>query len=104
MDKIIRQAVMERSQGLCELCESNDRVEPHHIIKGRGKRLQHETKESVIALCWGHHHGTDGVHGKNGYKLDLKLKIQLQQTYFNQGYTEEKVRKMMGGKLYDTSY
>ena len=38
--------------------------------------------------------------GKNGRELNLKLKVKLQETYFKQGYSEEEVRKLMGGKLY----
>lgn len=28
----------------------------------------------MVYLCYEHHEGTDGVHGKNGHKLDLQLK------------------------------
>lgn len=101
MNKEIIQAVLERSGGLCEECGVADYMcQLHHIIGGRGKRKQHETVESVILLCWDCHHGTFGVHGREGKTLDLKLKKQLQETYFNQGYTENEVRRMMGGKLY----
>lgn len=101
MDKKIVQAVLERSGGVCENCGAADyRVQLHHIIKGRGKRKEHETIDSVILLCWNCHHGTYGVHGREGKELDLKLKRQLQEKYFSQGYTENEVRKLMGGKLY----
>lgn len=92
--------VLERSQGLCELCGSPYGVELHHIIHGFGKRKQHENEYSVIALCWKHHKGKNGVHGKNGRKLDLYLKRRLQEKYFSMGYDENEIRKMMGGKLY----
>lgn len=102
MDKKIVQAVLERSKGVYEVCGAADyRVQLHHIIKGRGKRKQQETIESVILLCWNCHHGTYGVHGREGYLLDRKLKLKLQETYFNQGYSTEKVRQMLGGKLYE---
>ena len=101
MDKKIAQAVMERSKGLCEVCGAMDyNVQLHHIIGGRGKRKQHESIESVILLCWNCHHSNHGVHGKNGKKLDLRLKGQLQEVYFKQGYSENEVREKMGGKLY----
>ena len=101
MNKKVVNRVLERSKGLCELCESHDRVQLHHILGGNGKRKQHETAQSVIALCYDHHHGTYGVHGKNGHELSLTLKQNLQQTYFNMGYTEEEVKRLMGGKFYD---
>lgn len=31
--------------------------------------------------------------------LDVKLKAELQHTYFGQGHSETEVRKLMGGKL-----
>lgn len=83
----------------CELCGSHELVQRHHIVKGRGKRKQHENEHSTILLCWYCHHGTFGVHGKNGYALDRKLKIDLQEKYFSMGYTEDEVREMMGGKI-----
>lgn len=100
MDPEIIEHVKKRSKGRCEVCGSANMVELHHIIGGSGKRKQHETKESVVALCFYHHRGTYGVHGREGRALDLKLKRQLQEKYRQQGYTEEEVRRKMGGKIY----
>lgn len=99
MDNKIVQAVLERSKGLCEVCYSPGQ-HLHHIIGGHGRRTQHETRESVVLLCMNCHVGTRGVHGRLGRELDLKLKKKLQEIYFNQGYTEQEVRRLMGGKLY----
>jgi len=104
MDKHIYNQALERSEGgLCECygCQSNNNTQLHHIIKGSGKRTQCERIESVLFLCWEHHFGNYGVHGKNGHVLDMKLKIKLQETYFNLGMSEDDVRKLLGGKLYD---
>ena len=90
---------MERSDGLCELCRSHDRVQPHHIIGGRGKRLIHETIDSVIVLCHVHHHEDYGAHGIHGSELNITLKRHLQKVYFDKGYNEDQVRTMMGDKL-----
>lgn len=99
--KKIAPIVLERSGGLCENCGVGDYMcQLHHIVGGNGKRTQHQNKFSVINLCWDCHHGTYGVHGREGKALDLKLKIQLQDIYFSQGYTEEEVRGKLGGKLY----
>lgn len=84
----------------CKICGSTNLVEEHHIIKGRGKRKACETEQSKIMLCWEHHHGTYGVHGKQGHGLDMLLKLQLQATYFEMGKSEEEIRRLMGGKLY----
>lgn len=100
MNKKVVKKVLERSNGLCEICHSNYMVQLHHIIFGHGKRKQCENEHSVIALCWDCHHGIFGVHGMYGKMLDMKLKIGLQRKYFEMGYTESEVRGLMGGKLY----
>lgn len=95
------QDIIKRSKGRCEVCGGmNGEVQMHHIISGHGRRKQHENIDSIICLCWNCHHGTNGVHGKNGRELNLKLKAKLQETYFRHGHTEDEVREMMGGKLY----
>lgn len=83
----------------CEICGSHYGVQEHHIIHGRGKRKALERKESLIYLCWDHHHGNYGVHGKHGKALDTKLKLGLQLKYFGMGYSQAEVMLWMGGKL-----
>lgn len=100
MNKKVYEAVKKRSGELCEICGSNHLVEVHHILYGKGKRNQYESIDSCIDLCWEHHHGKNGVHGKNGHEIDIKLKRQLQDKYFDMGYTEDEVRGKMGGKIY----
>lgn len=92
--------VSERSQGLCELCKGNNNVQRHHVIKGSGKRSQCETYDSLKDLCYSCHHGTNGVHGKNGAKLDRQLKEQLQKRYIARGYSEEDIFYLMGDRNY----
>lgn len=99
MEKEIVEQVYKRSRGSCEVCGSAGE-ELHHIVQGTGKRNKHETSESIVLLCRECHRGTRGVHGRNGAKLNKALKKQLQEKYFQQGYTEEEVREKMGGRLY----
>ncbi|HLR34552.1 MAG TPA: hypothetical protein VK071_04395 [Tissierellales bacterium] len=96
----LRQKVLKRSKGLCELCHSSYMVQVHHILGGRGRRKQQERLETLILLCWDCHHGNYGVHGKNGRELDLKLKLDLQGKYRKEGYTDDEIRELMGGKIY----
>lgn len=100
MDKKIVEAVIERSQGLCELCGNNQMVQLHHIISGQGKRKQCETVESVKALCWTCHHGTFGVHGREGKALDRQLRQELEKTYRDQGLEEQEILYLLGGRYY----
>lgn len=88
---------------VCFICGSNHMVELHHIIHGRGKRREHENDDSTIYLCYEHHRGTKGVHGRDGHELDIELKLMLQNKYFDQGLTEDEVRVKMGGKIYGTN-
>ena len=100
MEKTIVDKVLERTQGLCQLCGSNDRVQIHHILSGNGRRKQQEREETLIPLCWEHHHGTYGVHGAKGQDLNKQLKRMLQYYYVSQGLSEDEIREKMGGRLY----
>lgn len=99
MKKKVVKAVKERSHGYCEVCGSNQGIELHHIVFGRGARTECENEHSVIALCRDCHRGNYGVHFNKS--LDLKLKINLQRKYKSLGYTEKEIRNLMGGKLYE---
>jgi len=98
MDKKVYQAVCSRANGECENCGEYyaNRLELHHILR----RKIEATVENCKMLCYKCHRGNDGVHGKNGHALDIKLKLQLQQTYFNRGINEDNVRKLMSGRIY----
>ena len=100
MNKLVYKQAFERSNGLCEICGSNNGVELHHILYGNGNRKKCERVETVIFLCYEHHRGTKGIHGRDGHKLDLKLKQKLQQYYFDEGIREIEVRKLMSDRLY----
>lgn len=100
MNVKVLKRILERSQGLCEICGSNNQVELHHIVYGNGKRKEHENEHSCIMLCFQHHKGNEGVHGMNGHRLNMMLKKDLQQRYMDMGYTEEEIRSLMGGMLY----
>ena len=90
--------VHKRAGGECEVCGSTKGLQQHHIVFR--SQLGPDTVENRILLCWDCHHGTYGVHGREGRVLDKKLKLELQEKYFDMGYSEEKVRELMGGKLY----
>ncbi len=87
-DKIMR---------VCYVCGRSGNLGKHHIIHGHGKRKACETRESLIDICYNCH---KLVHSPESYELDLNLKLQLQNIYFQKGYPEEKVRMLMGGKHY----
>lgn len=78
----------------CLVCGSWN-VEEHHIFFGQAKRKLSEDYGLKVWLCPTHHRGTNGVHGKNGHKLDSELK-QLGQKAFEWEHTREEFMKLMG--------
>ena len=78
----------------CIVCGSWN-VEEHHLYKGVAKRKLSEEYGLKIFLCPTHHRGTNGVHGKNGHKLDMELK-QLGQKAFEWDHSREEFIKIFG--------
>lgn len=63
--------------GPCEVCKRTSELENHHCMGGRTGHRKKSDKypELQFMLCaHGCHRGTNGVHGKNGADLALKLK------------------------------
>ena len=78
----------------CIICGSWN-VEDHHIFFGPAKRKLSEIYGLKVWLCPTHHRLTNGVHGKNGHKLDMELK-QLGQKAFEWEHTREEFIERFG--------
>jgi hypothetical protein len=89
--------VMVKCQNACYICGSKKNLELHHIIYRRHKIEADE--DNCIILCDECHRGENGVHGRDGFYVDLRLKLELQGIYFARRLSEDKVRLLMGGKL-----
>ena len=98
MNQKTRQKVYNRANRRCEICGRTTGLQIHHIV--RRSQLGSDKLDNLILLCWNCHHGTRGVHGREGAKLDLRLKLDLQRNYVAEGYTETEIRRLMGGKIY----
>ena len=96
MDSKVYNAVSKRADGSCEVCHRSGNLELHHILR----RKIPATIDNTIMLCPKCHRGMNGVHGKYGHKLDIFLKINLQNFYLENGFSEEETRKLMSGRLY----
>lgn len=57
----------------CYICGSKNNLHYHHICFGRNRKNSDEDG-LMVWLCYQHHEGTNGIHGKYGKELDLKLK------------------------------
>ena len=64
----------------CIECGSVFNLHLHHILFGKN-RAKADEDGLVVWLCYEHHEGTNGVHGKNGHNLDMKLKILAEQKW-----------------------
>lgn len=102
MNKKVKEAVLKRCEvidniGKCEYCNQYRIIQLHHVVSGIGKRTIHETELSVVGLCLECH---NYLHNKNGAKMNYELKKIVQERYKKRGYSEDEIRKLMGGKLY----
>jgi putative salt-induced outer membrane protein YdiY len=67
-------------QGRCFICGRYCNTETHHIF-GASDRDWAEKYGLKVELCYEHHQGTNGVHGKNGKKLQEYLHQTGQETF-----------------------
>lgn len=52
----------------------------HHVYFGKNRKASDKNGFTVL-LCFDHHEGVNGVHGKNGHELDMALKRECQRVY-----------------------
>lgn len=71
----------------CYVCGTQFNLHKHHIFKGVRNRKKADEDGLWVYLCYLHHEGTSGVHGKNGYELDLKLKKLAERKWLEQDRT-----------------
>lgn len=61
------------SKKICYVCGTENNLHLHHILFGKNRKKADEDGLTLY-LCYEHHEGTYGVHGKNGHELDIRLK------------------------------
>jgi hypothetical protein len=61
----------------------------HHIFKGIRNRNKSEEDGLWVYLCFLHHEGTNGVHGKNGKELDERLKRTAEKIWLETNQKKE---------------
>ncbi len=85
-----------QSKKECFKCQVKSNLHLHHIMFGKN-REKADKDGLTVYLCYEHHEGTNGVHGKSGHKLDRELKELGQKVwmeYYNK--TEEDFIKRYG--------
>jgi hypothetical protein len=73
-------SIMQRNRG-CYVCGDNNYLESHHIFYGNRNRNKAEKDGLKVFLCYEHHRGTYGIHGREGHELDTKLKQDAERTW-----------------------
>lgn len=84
----------------CYVCQTQIALHDHHIFFGNPLRKISEKYGLKVWLCWFHHEGTYGVHGKQGAELNKKLK-QLGQRKFEENHTREEFIETFGRNYLD---
>lgn len=86
-------------QGKAKRCYLSDReigqLERHHIYYGSGMRQISDKNGFWVWLTPEWHRGTQGVHGKDGHKVDLLLKQDCQRK-FEETHTREEWMALIG--------
>lgn len=67
-------------QDTCYICNRSGYLEEHHVFNASNKKHS-DTYGLTVMLCHDCHRGTNGIHGKNGHELNLKLKVQFQRIF-----------------------
>ena len=79
----------------CFVCSKTIGLHNHHVFFGTAKRKISEQNGFKVWLCYDHHEGTFGVHGKNGHQLDLYLK-RICQLKYEESHTRDDFIKLIG--------
>lgn len=79
----------------CWVCHTTHGLHLHHCFFGVKNRTISDINGFTCHLCLQHHEGTNGVHGKNGHELDLKLKRLCQEKY-EEDHTREDFIRLIG--------
>lgn len=83
----LKSIIQEKKE--CYKCHIKSNLHLHHVVYGKNRKKADKDGLTVY-LCYEHHEGTYGVHGKYGHELDMKLK-QIAQKKWQDYYkkTEE---------------
>ena len=91
MESIIREDRREE----CFMCKQWTPTEVHHIYFGNKNRKISDKNGFIVHLCHDCHRGNYGVHGKDGYLMDIYLKKTCQLVY-EETHTREEFMKLIG--------
>ena len=80
----------------CFVCGTEYNLHKHEVFFGSSNRKNSIEHGLVVALCGYHHNQSEnGVHGRDGHELDVKLK-QTAQKKFEETHTRDEFLKIFG--------
>lgn len=88
-------SILQGREKRCYITGKRGVLEKHHIYFGIGMRQISEQYGFWVYLTAEQHRGTDGVHGKEGHALDLRLKQDCQRR-FEEGHSRAEFMAIIG--------
>ena len=84
-----------QSEKKCYITGSTYNLHRHHIFAGGRRQISEREGFWVYLIGQLHNQSNEGVHGKNGHALDLKLKQDCQRKY-EETHSREEWMLLMG--------
>lgn len=79
----------------CYITGSTVNLHRHHIYAGGRRKISEREGFWVYLVGWLHNQSNQGVHGKDGHELDIKLKQDCQRAY-EQTHTRDEFMALIG--------
>ena len=83
----------------CYMCHKQGRTELHHIYFGKNRKIS-DKHGFVVHLCRRCHREEIGVHGREGYLMDIHLKKACQLKY-EEEHTRQEFMALIGCNYLD---
>ena len=84
----------------CFLTGSTVNLHKHHIYAGGRRKISEDNGFWVYLIGYYHNQSNEGVHGKNGHALELKLKQMCQRKY-EETHSREEFLALIGKNYLD---
>lgn len=84
-----------QDEKFCYITGTTYNLHKHHIYAGGRRKISEENGFWVYLTGRLHNQSNEGVHGKNGHKLDTKLK-QICQRKYEETHSREDFIKLIG--------
>lgn len=94
MSKKRKKSIIQADTTHCYVCNRMG-TEIHHPLNGSNRKIS-DRMGLTVGLCYTHHRGEQGVHGKDGNDLRIELKQVAQEVYEERIGTREEFIRTFG--------